>query len=205
MTKFTHTIADQLEAEFPVHITQWGIQGATAVAVNKGIDEDEETKIIHEAASWLREHGFADIRFETGHDHLEDKPVLVLRHPWDEEGETDLDEDSVIAMVKAGKIEEATKLLVSRTKEAQVSMTKEAQDIPLTQVDDKLSESYDALAEALTHLDEMVFILGEYDSQGALDEETSDLAHDLTTQVETLSVQALEVKKIIDKIDANID
>ena len=94
-------------------------------------------------------------------------------------------------------VEEAANLLVS--------MKKEAQDIPLTQVDDKLAESYDALAEALTHLDEMVFILGEYDSQGALDETTSDLAHDLTTQVETLSVQALEVKKIIDKIDAHID
>jgi len=200
---FTHDIADQLEAQFPVRVTQWGTQAAPAVAVNKEVPEDQESDIIHKAASWLREQGFVDIRFDTGHDDAEGQPVIVIRHPWDENGaeqdDGQIDVDQVVALVQEGKIAEALQKLPTKSpkKNAQV-------EIPLEDLDDKLEEAMDDVSSALSHLDELVFSLGAHDANKELDEATSDLAHTLTEKVDDLSTLALEVKGLIDRIDENL-
>ncbi len=116
---FTHAIADKLEAALPVRVIQWGLHDAPAVVTSEKVSEEEESNVIHKAASWLREHGFVDIRFETGHDEYEDQPVVILRHPWNEEVEyspedVEIETQAIIAKVENGDVDGVIDLLENK-------------------------------------------------------------------------------------------
>lgn len=196
---FSHNYADQIEAAFPVVVTQWGTQGAPAVVVKPDVSDDEGVKVIHEAASWLREQGFVDIRFETGHDEHEGEPVLVLRHPWVEDStETEpLDVEGIVALVKSGNAKEAVKQLSQKPKNAQVEIARE-------DISTSLESGLDSLSNALQYLDEVVFSLGAYDSRNELDETTSNQAYELTERVDELSGLAVVMKRLVDDIEKNL-
>jgi hypothetical protein len=189
--KFTHAIADQLEQTYPVKVIQWGVHQAPAVVVQSTVDEDEETKVIHAAASWLREHGFVDIRFETGHGEYEDQPVLVMRHPWDEGSEelVDYDPDAIVAMVRDGNIDDALAAL----KGNKVAASPYAA-LPLHDLGAKLTEGMDLFGDALTCLDEAIYALGEHDANRKLGEEASALSHQLTEQIDEVSSLAAKLQ-----------
>lgn len=202
MKYFSHDIADQVESIFPVYVTSWGVQQAPAIAVNDEIDEDDETRIIHEVASWMREQGFVDIRFDTGHDQTEGKPVIVIRHPWkpgQETGTADYTADDITNMIKEGKSEDAIKMIISQKNE-----NEPPPPIALEDLDDALNDCSESLADALSRLDETVFIIGEYDARGQLSKEVSDLAAQLTTLVDEMSEKSLKIQEIANQIDVII-
>lgn len=195
--KFTHAIADQLEQTYPVKVIQWGVHQAPAVVVQSNVAEDEETRVIHEAASWLREHGFVDIRFETGYGEHEDQPVLVMRHPWDEGGEdlVDYDPDDIVAMVREGNFDEA----ISALKGEKVAGSPYAA-LPLSDLGAKLAEGMDIFGDALSCLDEAIYALGEHDAKRKLGEEASALSHKLTEQIDEVSSLAAKLKVEVDRL-----